>query len=100
MLAAHCAQTEDAGTSGDAEVLLWCVQEMDKLNDTLNLIADITDAIKDMRTRHELTLKRNTEVMATPVQSIPCAELGLSHCCSGAECMLNTADCVRGAINW
>lgn len=41
---------------------MWCMQEIDRINKQLNLIADRNDDIKDLRTRHELTVKRNAEV--------------------------------------
>ena len=43
------------------EAAIAVAQEMERINRLLQQIADRGDEIKDLRTRHELTVKRNTE---------------------------------------
>ncbi len=52
-----------AGCSNGWESQVWllCLQEMDRVDKQLNLIAERIGEIKDLNTRHELTVKRNSE---------------------------------------
>ena len=43
------------------EAAIAATQEMERINALLQQVADRGDEIKDLRTRHELTVKRNTE---------------------------------------